>query len=940
MRFSIYGCARLALALAVFPAAARAQTAAPDVPTDTLVPPPSGLKEISDFSRDETESNITFLLPRLLEYFHYSHHPFDAEISGKFLDRYLDSLDHWHLYFLQSDLQQFDLYRATLPELTLRQHDFSPATVIFSRFLQRAAERIAYATNLLRTETFQFTNEERFIPNRHTLPNPANLEEAHQLWREELRYEYLDEKLKAADMAVAGPASFDAQSNVVILLPLEYTNSLSANATEGVPGRTVESIQVAPKPPILRNATEGAPGRTVASLLPGKLLDQERHVFGSITPTPSNVIVRLQISPAQTLRKITNSFYSEDGQRLGGIRFLHSAGAAGVTNSLLPLDESSFTSSDVVHRADTNARPPAEPGSASQLVKGVVEVNQKDAAEIARTLTKRYAGMLKNYNDLTNDDYVLEGYLTALAHAYDPHSDYMGHASTENFNIQMHLSLTGIGAQLLSEDGECKIDGLVPEGPAEKSGQIAKDDIIKAVAQKDQGPVEVTGMPLLKVVGMIRGPKGTPVTLTILKAHPADPSARQKTVTLVRDVIKLEDQQAKAMLYETPASSDAPPTRIGVINLASFYADTDPDKPGEPPREHPTTTKDVARIITRLKQENVDGIILDLRRNGGGYLEEAIRLTGLFSRGPVVQTRDPDRSPTRAGRVEAEGNSKPALYDGPLIVLTSRLSASASEIVAGALQDYGRALIVGDKATFGKGTVQSVLPMSNSMTTQGLPYSYDPGSLKVTIKKFYRAGGSSTQSNGVASDIVLPSELNYAEVGESALPNPMPWDEVTRADGLPDLNLVKPYLPELLAHSLQRRETDKDFAYRQEDIDLYRKTLADKSISLDEAERLAEQKAAEARNEARKKERASRPKSGEKVYEITMKNVDLPGLHPPDAKPKPPASPDDDADPVEAAEAPLDPAADPALTETRRIMADYISLLKKPLTAAAAGVAP
>jgi hypothetical protein len=178
-------------------------------------------------------------------------------------------------------------------------------------------------------------------------------------------------------------------------------------------------------------------------------------------------------------------------------------------------------------------------------------------------------------------------------------------------------------------------------------------------------------------------------------------------------------------------------------------------------------------------------------------------------------------------------------------------------------------------------------------------------------------------------------------VGESALPNPLPWDEITSADGLPDFNLVKPYLPELLARSLHRRETDKDFAYLQEDIDLYRKSLADKSISLDEADRLTEQKTAEARNEARKKERASRPKSGEKVYEITLKNVDLPGLHPPEVKPKPPASPDDDADPVEAAEAPPDPAAtDPALTETRRIMADYISLLKKPLTASAAAAAP
>jgi carboxyl-terminal processing protease len=338
-----------------------------------------------------------------------------------------------------------------------------------------------------------------------------------------------------------------------------------------------------------------------------------------------------------------------------------------------------------------------------------------------------------------------------------------------------------------------------------------------------------------------------------------------------------------------------------------------------------------------MKKENVDGIILDLRGNGGGFLEEAIKLTGLFAKGPVVQTKEPDTSPGRSGRIAVEATPKgPVLYDGPLIVLTSRLSASASEIVAGALQDYGRALIVGDKATFGKGTVQSVAPMSNFMAMQRLPYSYDPGSLKVTIKKFYRAGGASTQSNGVISDIILPSDLNYAEVGESSLPNPLPWDEISSANDLPDLNLVKPYLPELLKRSLNRRETDKDFAYLQEDIDEYRKTLADKSVSLNEAERLAEQRATDARQEARKKERAARPKSGEKVYEITMKNVDLPGLQPPEVKPKPAPGPDEDADPTQAAPAAgEDPAAtDVALTETRRIMADYISLQKKPMAAA------
>ena len=390
MRLSFYRCSRLALVLAVFPVAAQAQTGRSDVQpsTDTLVPPPANLREMANVSLEQTEANITGLVPRLLEGLQYSRHPFDAEISGKFLDRYLDELDHWHLYFLQSDLQQFEVYSNNLQNLTLRLHDFSPSAVIFSRFIQRASERVAYATNLLHTETFQFTNQERFIPNRHTLPYPANLDEARQLWRQELRFELLDEKLKAPDMAISGPASFDAQSNVVILLPLQYTNSVSTTASPATPNRTVES------------------------LLPFQFLDQEHHAFGSVTPTPSNVIVRLQIPPKETLRKITNNFYSEDGQRLGGIRFVHPADTAAATNNALSSADAnpliSIRVPNPAHSAsETNNPAPAETNAEATL-RGVVELNRKDAEEIVKTLTKRYIGLLKNYNDLTNDDYVLE----------------------------------------------------------------------------------------------------------------------------------------------------------------------------------------------------------------------------------------------------------------------------------------------------------------------------------------------------------------------------------------------------------------------------------------------------------------------------------------------------------------------------------------------------
>ncbi len=911
MRVTLTVCVRLALFLAVGLPSAMAQfdllpgpangdgkTQVRPADTGAIVPSPFNDVPVnlvkSDPNYERTEGNIAGRLPLFLESWQYTHHPFDAEISSKFLDRYLDSLDHYHVLFFQSDLKQFEGYRTNLQRLTLSR-DISPAETMFARFLQRATERTMYVTNLLATGEFVFTNHERFTPDRHALPNPKDLAEAELFWRQELRSEYLDEKLKESDMALSGAVSFDAQSNVLVTLPPVYTNASAV---------TVSTPD-----------TNGY--RKVPAMLPAKFLDKEGHEFGSLATMESNVVVHLQIGPEGTAHKVTNNFFAADGARLGSIHFVREleTGADGTNTA----NGTNGVQDDATALGKT----------AAPTVKAVIDLNEKDVFEIRHNLTKRYVSLLKNYNEITNDDYVLEGYLTSLAHAYDPHSDYMGHASTENFDIQMHLSLSGIGARLRSEDGNCKIDDLVPEGPAAKSGQITNEDMIVAVAQKGQDPVEVTGMPLLKVVEMIRGPKGTPVTLTVVKAHPTDPAVHKQNVTIVRDVIKLEDQAAKAKFYETPSTSSSPPTRIGVIDLPSFYGDSaEPDVPGELPHIHSSTSIDVARLVARMMKENADGVILDLRRNGGGFLDEAIKLTGLFVPGkvPVVQTKDSE------GMIEVDSTPRrPALYSGPLIVLTSRFSASASEIVAGALQDYGRALIVGDKSTFGKGSVQTVQTLSNAMRTT---LAYDPGSLKVTIKKFYRAAGSSTQSNGVVSDIALPSVLNYADVGESSLANPMPWDEISSADP-PDMNQVKPYLLELTKRSEQRRATDKDFAYIQEDIDQYRKTLADKSISLNEAERLAELKENEARAAARNKERSARPRSGEKIYEITMKNVDQPTLQVPDVKAAKPTAPvDDDADPLDATATPDANAADPTLTEARHILTDYISLMKKPVAAA------
>ena len=329
----------------------------------------------------------------------------------------------------------------------------------------------------------------------------------------------------------------------------------------------------------------------------------------------------------------------------------------------------------------------------------------------------------------------------------------------------MNLSLFGIGAELVSEDGYCKIRRLLPGGPAIKSKLIKEGDQIVAVAQSNQPPVDIVDMNLTKAVQLIRGPKGTEVRLTIIPAG----ALATNVLSLIRDEISIEDSAAKASLIEFPDTRGGQ-LRLGVIDLPSFYATFDvsnsKDKPG--PK---STTADVARLLTKLKEQNVAGIILDLRRNGGGSLEEAIKLTGLFIKtGPVVQVRD------EHGRVQEVDDTDPSvLYDGPLMVLTSRGSASASEIVAGALQDYGRALIVGDASTHGKGTVQSVNQLRPLIRIADKSLTNDPGALKLTIKEFFRPSGHSTQLQGVIPDIVLPSVASESkDIGESALDNPLP----------------------------------------------------------------------------------------------------------------------------------------------------------------------
>lgn len=483
--------------------------------------------------------------------------------------------------------------------------------------------------------------------------------------------------------------------------------------------------------------------------------------------------------------------------------------------------------------------------------------------QIVETLDKNYHRTLKVFQEWDSSD-VLNQYLESLARAYDPHSDYQGPDEYADFAMQMNLSLSGIGAELRSEDGYCKIE-LLLDGPAKLSKKIKVGDRIVEVAQSNQPPVDIIEMPLNKAVRLIRGPKGTQVRLTIIPV--GAPDSTRQVVTLTRDEIKLADEQAKGKILEMP-DGKGKTTRLGIIDLPSFYATIDS-------KDNPTpmsTTADVSRLLKKFREEDVQGVILDLRRNGGGSLEEAIRMAGLFIKeGPIVQIKRPD------GEIEVRDDTDPSIeYNGPLIVLTSRFSASASEIVAGALQDYGRALIVGDVSTFGKGTAQQLFPLSKIPILSDL--AHDPGTLKLTNSKFYRASGASTELRGVAADIVLPSIWNDSkDIGENMLEYHLPWDTIETST-FEKVNMVKPELAELAKRSSERIATNEDFVYLRQDIARLDKQRADKTVSLNEKEQLADRENVIKQHEIRERERAKRKMPEPTVYDFTVARARLPGL--------------------------------------------------------------
>ena len=475
-------------------------------------------------------------------------------------------------------------------------------------------------------------------------------------------------------------------------------------------------------------------------------------------------------------------------------------------------------------------------------------LSNDDTDKIKERLSKRYDRLVKDFETLESDE-VLELYLTALANAYDPHSNYMSPTSADDFYIKnVNNELTGIGALLRSNEGYCQIVSLVPGGPADKSKQIKPGDKIIAVAQGNDEPVDVVEMKLNKVVQMIRGELKTKVRLTVIPAKTTDGS-ETKEVVLIREKIELKEQFSKARIIELPEGKDGKTRRLGVLTVPQYYDNV---------------AEDTALLLQRLKKENVEGIALDLRRNGGGILPEAVDLTGLFfPEGPVVQVQNSIKQ-----KQVLNDEDPSTVYDGPLVVLVSHLSASAAEITAAALQDYGRAVVVGDKSTHGKGTVQTLIEMNRF---RGVPT--EAGLLKYTISKFYRVAGGTTQKQGVTPDIILPSIYGYMELGEANLPRSLDPDSIQPADYKAMQRVSEPVLDILRKKSQERIEQDTDFQYIQDDIKRYQEIKQRKTISLNEEKRIPEKEEDKERNEKRDDERNARRYPGLKIYRITMDQV-------------------------------------------------------------------
>ncbi len=471
----------------------------------------------------------------------------------------------------------------------------------------------------------------------------------------------------------------------------------------------------------------------------------------------------------------------------------------------------------------------------------------KEETAIDSMLVKRYENFERRINQYDSEE-IFELFMNSLTESFDPHTNYFSPINSDNFNIRMSLSYEGIGARLVPENEYTKIFEVIVGGPAAMDGRLQAGDYIVGVDRDNDGSfIDVVGMKLDSVVQHIRGKRNSKVSLQVIPGGAVE-SGEKKVITLVRDKVKLEEQEAKSDTLQIQVGDEL--MTFGVIDIPKFYVDFEAMQRRE--KDYKSTTRDVKKLISDLKEQNVDGIIVDLRDNGGGSLQEAIELTGLFiDRGPVVQTKDT--------RGEIEVNSDPEMgvhYDGPLAVLVNRLSASASEIFAGAIQDYGRGVVIGNQS-YGKGTVQQLISLNNPYFRRRVIQGDSDaklGRVKVTMAKFYRVTGASTQHMGVIPDIVFPSRFDVLEYGENHQVNALLWDKIksSRYKKVADLSAV---IPKLAQNYKIRAAANPEFKFLAEDITELQESRKKISISLNEEQRKTERKENETMRKTRDRER-------------------------------------------------------------------------------------
>lgn len=471
-----------------------------------------------------------------------------------------------------------------------------------------------------------------------------------------------------------------------------------------------------------------------------------------------------------------------------------------------------------------------------------LKLDDKPVDEARKQLHKRYDTIRKNAQSM-EDPEILEMYLSSLAHCFDPHSSYMSPQTLEDFNIQMKLSLEGIGAALRSEDGYTIVAEVVAGGAAEEDGRLKAKDKIIGVAQEDGDFVDIVEMNLKRVVRLIRGKGGTKVRLKVVTGV-----GDTVVYELTRRKVELKNQAVKGEILDTGDRIPGSKGRIGVINIPSFYRDFAGAQ--QRTEDFKSTVRDVKQVLRDFRDKGgVDGIVIDLRMNGGGSLDEAVEVSGLFiDQGPVVQIKEQD------GAVKTRDDEEDGLvYTGPLVVLCNRLSASASEIFAGVIKDYKRGIVIGDTTTHGKGTVQNVMPVSKQVF-RVLGGGKNLGALKLTINQFYRVNGDSTQNRGVESDVVLPSIIDHMDLGESFLDNALAFDRIQPAQHVMYEMVTPAVVAALRDGSRNRIKADPKFQEIEKSIDRYQTRKNRKTVSLNEEQLRSERDADKAEQEVEKEE--------------------------------------------------------------------------------------